>query len=161
MTWKRILVGLLILFVIIQFFRPQRNLSAAVSDNDISRKYPIPENVQTILQRSCNDCHSNNTQYPWYANVQPVAWWMDKHVRDGKRKLNFSEFLSYPLKRQDHKLEETTEQLEDHEMPLWSYLITHGDARLDEAQIRILTNWANSLRPGIQAEMFHEAQASM
>ncbi len=93
--------------------------------------------------------------------MQPVAWWLDKHVRDGKKKLNFSEFLSYPLKRQDHKLEETIEQIQEHEMPLASYLIVHRDAKLSADQIRLLTNWANGLRAGIQAEMQQEAKAAM
>ena len=161
MIWKRIFIGLIIVLVVIQFFRPTRNQAAAPSDNDINRKYTVPENVSAILQRSCYDCHSNTTVYPWYANVQPVAWWLDNHIRNGKRKLNFSEFLGYPLKRQDHKLEELIEMIDEREMPLKSYLLIHRTAKLSADQVKLLKDWANGLRTDIQAEMQQEVRAGI
>src|SRR6267142_1784670 len=96
---KKILPGLALLLVAIQFYRPARNLSAAPGPNDINVKHPLPPAVKTLLANACYDCHSNNTRYPWYADVQPIAWWLGRHIDEGKRHLNFSEFGRYPPKR--------------------------------------------------------------
>ncbi|MGL6267918.1 MAG: heme-binding domain-containing protein, partial [Chitinophagaceae bacterium] len=131
---KKIAMGLLVALVIIQFFKPDRNISPEKSPNDITNKYKVPAPVQEILKTSCNDCHSNNTIYPWYANIQPVAWWLADHVNEGKRELNFSEFSTYSPKKAHHKLEEVNEMVKEGEMPLQSYTIIHQNAKLSEAQ---------------------------
>ncbi len=95
--FKRLFLVLLFALIVIQFFRPAKNKSEGMSKNDITTLYAVPENVQSILKTSCYDCHSNNTVYPWYSQVQPVAWWLDGHIKDGKKDLNFSE----------HKISET------------------------------------------------------
>jgi hypothetical protein len=143
--FKKILIALLVILVIIQFIRPERNISAAVSPNDIGHKYHVPETVQSILKTSCNDCHSNNTVYPWYANVQPVAWWLQHHVNEGKSELDFSEFLTYSPKKAHHKMEEVIEMVKEGEMPLNSYLWVHKDAKLSADQKKMLTDWADGI----------------
>jgi hypothetical protein len=142
---KKIAIGLLVALVIIQFFKPARNISLEKSPNDITNKYAVPAPVQEILKTSCNDCHSNNTVYPWYANIQPVAWWLADHVNEGKQKLNFSEFSSYSPKKAHHKLEEVIEMVKEGEMPLQSYTIIHQNAKLSEPQKLELANWADGL----------------
>ena len=102
---------LLLAFIVIQFFRPEKNQAEGISPNDITNLYTVPADVQLILKTSCNDCHSNNTVYPWYSNIQPFAWWLKDHIDDGKKHLNFSEFASYPIRRQYKKLEETNEEV--------------------------------------------------
>ena len=149
---KKILLGLLIIFITIQFFHPKKNLSSGISTNDIALHFNFPENVQSILKKSCYDCHSNNTVYPWYNNVEPVAWWLSNHVNDGKGELNFSEFASYPVKKQYRKLRTTIEQIKENEMPLNSYLWIHKDAILTDDQKIILTNWADSLSKEIKTK---------
>jgi hypothetical protein len=146
---KKILYGLLALLVIIQFLRPTRNQAAELSPNDISRHYPVPDTIAAILKRSCNDCHSNYTAYPWYANIQPMGWWLQNHVNEGKAELNFSEFAAYAPKRQAHKLEEVTEQVKNDEMPLNSYLWIHSNSRLSATDKEFLIIWADSLRTEI------------
>lgn len=148
---KRTFQILLIAFIVIQFFRPAKNKAEGISKNDISTLYPVPENVQSILKTSCYDCHSNNTVYPWYAEVQPVAWWLDGHIQDGKKDLNFSEFASYRIRRQYRKLEEINELVKEDEMPLESYLWVHKDAKLDQQQKLSLANWVESVRDTIKA----------
>ena len=143
---KRILLILLVLLVIIQFIRPAENHSDKLSANDITLHYPVPDTVLSILKRSCYDCHSNNTSYPWYNRVQPVAWWLNSHVTEGKRELNFSEFASYPLKKQARKLKNTVKEIKEGGMPLNSYLWIHIDAALDQGQKNILVYWADSLQ---------------
>ena len=153
--FKKIFKGLFYLlllgFVIIQFFRPAKNKSEGTSKNDISTLYTVPLDVQNILKTSCNDCHSNNTVYPWYAEVQPVAWWLNDHVQDGKKDLNFSEFASYRPRRQYRKLEEINELIKENEMPLNSYLWIHKDAKLSDQQKLTLANWVNAVRDTMKA----------
>lgn len=146
---KKIVLVLVILLIVIQFIRPSRNLSAVMSANDISRQYTVPDTVAHILQRACNDCHSNNTRYPWYTNIQPVGLWMQHHVNEGKKELNFSEFGAYTPKRQNHKMEEVGEQIEKGEMPLDSYLWIHKDAILSASEKETLIAWAKDLRSRI------------
>lgn len=149
---KRAVLILFVLLVLIQFIRPARNLSAATSPNDITQIYRVPEPVKVLLSKACNDCHSNNTHYPWYTNVQPVGLWLQHHVNEGKHELNFSEFGAYPAKRQYHKLEEVAKQVKHDEMPLSSYLWVHSDAKLSDADKQLLINWANELRKVIAAK---------
>lgn len=149
---KKILWFLLFVIVGIQFIRPGRNESGGiVTANDITQQYRIPAPISNMLKRSCNDCHSNNTHYPWYTHIQPVGWWMQEHVEDGKRNLNFSEFGTYKPKDQDHAMEEIVEVIEKNEMPLNSYLWIHGEAKLSEEDKTALIDWAKKLRVEIAA----------
>ena len=143
---KRILFFLLALLVIIQFIRPGKNLSTTGSANDISTKFAIPENIHLILEKACYDCHSDNTYYPWYSNIQPVGWWLQYHVNEGKRELNFNEFAQYNSKKQDHKLKELIETVKEGEMPLDSYTWLHKKAKLSEQEKQILVDWAQGIR---------------
>lgn len=147
---KKTGIVLLIAFVVIQFLRPQKNISGNI-ENDISKAYPVSEEVKAILNTACNDCHSNLTDYPWYSNIQPVAWWLADHVNEGKRKLNFNEFLTYRTYRQYHKMEEVAEVLADDEMPLQSYTIVHRDAKLSQEQKEILMHWSKSILDSMES----------
>ena len=148
--YKNVLIGLAGILILIQFIHPDRNESGDTT-YDITRKYPVSDSVKQVLKTSCYDCHSNTTKYPWYYNIQPVAWWLAHHVNEGKDELNFSEFGSYPIGRQYHKLEEITRVLKEGEMPISSYTLIHGYAKLNDAQLKLLTGWANSLRDSIGA----------
>ncbi|MDQ2863410.1 MAG: heme-binding domain-containing protein, partial [Bacteroidota bacterium] len=117
---KKIFIVLLISFIAIQFIQPARNTSGHVLPTDISKTVSVPENVHAILQTACFDCHSNNTRYPWYNYVQPIAWILANHIKHGKKDLNFSEFGSYPIRRQQSKLKAIADQVRDGEMPLYS-----------------------------------------
>lgn len=150
-TWKKVLLGIVIVFILIQFIQPKKNLSAQTSRNDINLLYPVPGNVKTILSKACNDCHSNNTKYPWYSYAQPVAWWLDDHIKEGKAHLNFNEFASYSLRKQYHKLEEVEETVNEGEMPLNSYTVIHTDAKLSSQEKQVLIKWATSVRDTMKA----------
>jgi len=149
---KKILAGLVVVFVIIQFFRPDKNVSNDETYHLVT-KYTVPDDVKDILEVSCNDCHSNKTIYPWYANIQPVAWWLNDHVTEGKRKLNFSEFTKLPIAVQNHKLEETIEMVEEFEMPLesYTYLGLHKGAKLTDVQRKLVVNWAKAQMDTLKA----------
>ena len=148
---KKILIGLLLVFIVLQAFRPAKNQSGDVS-KDISSNFVVPENVKVILAKACNDCHSNTTRYPWYAEIQPVSWWLGNHIKDGKRHLNFNEFSGYRIARQYKKLEECIEQVKEGDMPLPSYTLIHKNAILTEAEKETLYNWCEVLRDSIQSD---------
>lgn len=149
--FKKILLALLVILLVLQAFRPTKNLSAN-TENDISVSYAIPTEVKTILAKACNDCHSNKTEYPWYANIQPVAFWLNDHVVDGKRHMNFNEFNKYRIAKQYKKLEECIDEVKDGEMPLESYTMIHKNAILTEAEKTTLTNWCLTVRDSIKAK---------
>ena len=141
--FKKILLALLAIFVIIPLVRPEKNNSNDLT-NAVTKKYDVPEEVAVILKNACNDCHTNNTVYPWYANVQPVAWWLDEHVKDGKRHLNLSDFTNLPIAVQNHKFEEIVEVIDENEMPLesYTYLGLHQEANLTSKEKEVLKSWA-------------------
>src|SRR5579872_5577782 len=140
---KRIFFILLLLLVVIQFIRPKKNQSSVLSRNDITKHLNVPDSVLNILKRSCYDCHSNNTVYPWYDRIQPVAWWLQYHVNHGKHSLNFSEFASYSAAKQAKKLKSIGKQVKEDGMPLDSYLWIHKDAVLSPEEKEILIHWAD------------------
>ncbi len=148
--FKRILLVLLIIFIIAQAFRTGKNTSNDTT-KDISKTYVVPENVKAILTKACNDCHSNSTRYPWYAEIQPVSWWLGNHIKDGKRHLNFNEFDGYRIARQYEKLEECIKEVKEGGMPLSSYTLIHRDAILTDAEKKIFFDWCGILRENIKA----------
>ncbi len=143
---KRILLLLLAALIFIQFFHPEKNINENPSamDKDISSASFVPDSIFKILETSCYDCHSNNTEYPWYAEVQPVAWWMNNHIREGKREINFDEFASYRPGKQYRKLDEIIKQVQEGEMPLKSYTFIHKYAILSSRQKQAIIAWANA-----------------
>ena len=146
---KKVLLALLSILLVIQFFRPKKNISSPVPDTDITKVVTVPENVKIILNTACYDCHSNNTRYPWYTEIMPLGWWLNHHIEEGKEHLNFSVFATYSAKEQDHKLEECEEEVEEKEMPLKSYTRIHKDADLTEEQIHVITSWIDAARKEI------------
>ena len=149
---KKILVVLAVAAIAIQFFPAARNVSAAApGPNDISVLYPIAPDTKALLAESCYDCHSDHTRYPWYTYVQPVGGWLQHHVNEGKRHLNFSQFGVYPPQRARRKLEAVTKKTKAGDMPLASYLVLHRHARLTEAQVQSLGVWAAGIRARIPA----------
>ena len=147
---KKATIMVIVLLVVIQFFKTKENISTQVSENAITQHYDIPKNIQNILKTSCYDCHSNNTNYPWYNKIQPVNWWLADHVNEGKRKLNFDEFNTYSTKKKLHKLDEVIETIRENEMPLKSYTLIHGDAKLSDSDKQEIETWAKKIKNEIQ-----------
>ncbi len=140
---------LLIALVVIQFFHPNKNISGGEQPNALAKLHAVPDDVNVILKKACKDCHSNNTVYPWYSKIQPVDWWLNDHVVDGKKHFNLDELGARPAWLRYHKLEETIEQVKKSEMPIDSYTWTHKDAILTPEEKAKLTSWAQ----GIMDEM--------
>lgn len=149
---NKILIGLVVLFIIIQFIRPEKNISSTSSPSHVSAHYATSQEVKDILDKSCNDCHSNNTRYPWYASIQPLTWWLNGHVKEGKEEINFDEFMTLPPKKAHHKMEEVSEMVQEDEMPLKSYRLIHQNAVLSAQEKTTLTSWAKSTMKTIEQE---------
>ncbi len=150
--WKIVWWILLLLLVGIQFFRPERNVAAVAGPHDIQTAYAMSPELQGVFKRACNDCHTNNTEYPWYANIQPVAWWLNNHVKDGKRHLNLSEFMHYSLAKQYHKVEEIAHEVNDGGMPLSSYTLVHTNAKLTAEEKKMISDWCEAVRDTMKAK---------
>ena len=146
---KKIGLGLLIGFVVIQFIQPARNKSDKVLPTDIEKIYVVPDEVLAVLQNSCYDCHSNNTRYPWYSFIQPGAWWMASHIRKGKVNLNFSEFGAYSNRKQQSKLQAIANSIKDETMPISSYTSLHKDAKLSLDDKAGLLDWIKITRDSL------------
>ncbi len=143
---KKILLLLLAVFVIAQFFGPEKNSGEMVSFESFFEDTSPPENVKLILKETCFDCHSGITRYPWYSSITPVNYWMAGHINHGKEELDLSKWSAYSLKKKDHKLDELIEMIEKKEMPLPSYTWTHKEAKLTETQIEDVITWAKGVR---------------
>ena len=146
---KKIVLALLVVFIGIQFVPKNFNESDTILQTDFIVLYNPPKNIESLLKTSCYDCHSNNTHYPWYNKIQPVAWFMEDHIKEGKEELNFSEFGDYSKRRQKSKLKSIISQIKDDEMPLWNYTLIHRDAILSETDKKTLVNWLTTLREAL------------
>ena len=143
---KKVALTLLVIFVAIQFYRPEKNQAQGDHTAQFLTETNPSEDLRVILKQTCYDCHSNNTEYPWYNNIAPVSYWLADHVKDGKKHLNFSDWESYSAKKKDHKLEEVIEMVEDGEMPLNEYTWTHEEANLTKEQRDDVIAWAKKTR---------------
>lgn len=141
-----ILLIIITLFVAIQFIPVKTNNPPAMSD------FSGPENIEAILQRSCYDCHSNLTHWPWYSQVAPISWIISHDVQEGREYLNFSNWDSLTPKKQAHKIEEIWTEIAKGDMPLKRYLFLHRVARLSTADKEAVKNWAI---PTVEEESFH------
>ncbi|MEA1847560.1 heme-binding domain-containing protein [Chryseobacterium sp. MHB01] len=142
--------GFIALFlIVIQFFDTDKNIATVPSENAIEKHYVVPGHVQGLLKASCYDCHSNNTAYPWYNNIQPVKWWLADHVNSGKRHLNFDEFNTYTKEKKLKKLDEIAETVKEGEMPLSSYTIIHHNAKLSSTDKSEIEKWVVQVKKEI------------
>ena len=142
---KYILIALVLIFAAAQFVRP----SFSNPPVDPAHELRAPAQVQSIIDRSCIDCHTNRTRYPWYSRISPVSWWLKDHIDEGRGELNFSEFRTYEPKKAAHKLEEVHEMVKKGEMPLREYVWGHPSAKLSPADKQVLIEWADAERARI------------
>jgi hypothetical protein len=139
------MVMLVAVFLVIQLIPVERNISRVPAGQSFEMTQKVPANVAAILKVSCYDCHSNNTRYPWYSELQPEAWFMAQHIKKGKEELNFDHFNAYSKRRKKAKIRSIISQIEKEEMPLKSYLMLHSSARLSAADKMDLIDFFNTL----------------
>src|SRR5690625_436756 len=143
---KIILMFLIIAFVGIQFVPTSRNISDTVPKTDFMEINKVPNAIQNKLQVSCYDCHSNNTRYPWYNKVQPIAYFLERHIKEGKAELNFSEWEAYSNRRKNSKLRSIISQIQDDEMPLYFYTLIHRDAVYSDSEKEMVIEYMRDLK---------------
>ena len=139
-------IVLMLLFAVAQFVRPARTNPAVAAGQSLEEASAPPAEVARVLERSCMDCHSNRTRWPWYSNVAPVSWWLTDHVNHGRRHLNFSEWGSYDAEEADALLGDICKTAKSGTMPLGSYTFVHRGARLSHADVRALCDWTTAER---------------
>lgn len=149
---KIAVIILFVAFVAIQFYRPDFTNPPIVESENLLAGGQVPENVKAILVRSCADCHSNETVYPWYSRISPSSWFLAGHISEGRREMNFSTWNKSEDRRKKKKLEEICEQIESREMPLPSYLWIHRSARLSDEEIKTLCDWTKLEREKLSEE---------
>jgi hypothetical protein len=142
------LIGLVVLLVIAQFFQISKTNPEFDAAGDFIAITAPSDEVKGLLKDACYDCHSYETKYPWYTYFVPLSYWINNHIKHGREHLNFSIWASYDAGKADHKLEECAEEVEEGKMPLKSYTITHGNAKLSDEDRKLLEDFFNGLRKG-------------
>jgi len=148
---KIALIVIVAAFVAGQFIRPDFTNPSVNSTETLWASTDVPEDVHQVLLRSCSDCHSNETRYPWYSKITPSNWFLANHIAEGRREMNFSVWNTYKPDRKIRKLGELCEQVEHGAMPLPSYLWIHRNAVLSDNERTLLCNWAKTESSRIQS----------
>ena len=137
-------------FIVIQFFPTTLNERDTVPQSDFMVENQVPATIKNRLQVSCYDCHSNNTDYPWYSKIQPSAWYLEDHIQEGKDELNFNEWAEYSDRRKNSKLRSIISQIEEDKMPLDSYTLIHKDAILSDEDKRMIIDYMTALKDSLE-----------
>ena len=143
---KKIGIVIIVALLTAQFFGPEKNDGELDTVNAFIAETNPPKDVLKILNTTCFDCHSSKTNYPWYNNITPVNYWLDEHVQDGKKHLNFSEWAAYNKNQKEHILKDLKKELKSKEMPLNSYLWIHKDAKMSTEQYQIMLDWVKTIK---------------
>ncbi|PCI03729.1 MAG: hypothetical protein COB81_03280 [Flavobacteriaceae bacterium] len=141
----KIAVVLVLVGIALQFVPRTENYSEIVPDTDLLKAYDATPEITAIFKKACYDCHSNTTEYLWYHNIQPLRFLIDQHVKEGKEVLDLSEFKNYSNRRQKSKLKSIISQVKQDKMPLKSYTLLHGDAKLSSLEKETLIRWTENI----------------
>jgi len=139
-------------FVVIQFFGPAKSNPPLDPSQSIDLQLHVSPQVAAIFDRSCNDCHSHKTRWPWYSNVAPVSWFVIGHVNEGRSMMNLSEWGHFDRDQQARKLRQMCEEVQDGAMPLSSYTPLHPGSKLSSDDVKTLCDWTNAERARITAQ---------
>lgn len=142
----KIILGIVIaILIIMQFFQPNFNVQKSASADNLFQQRNVPNDVQTVLKKACFDCHSNQTERPWYSYVAPVSYFIASDVKEARSHMNFSEWSKYSTVEAHDKANHICKMVKEGNMPLKSYTLMHKEARLSEQQVKLLCNWVDSL----------------
>ncbi len=142
---KIFLYSLIGIVLLMQIYPSERPEVTEVNPNDLIKNTKTTEHIASMLRSACYDCHSNETIYPWYANIAPVKWLLYDHINEGRKELNFSNWNTLNKADKAEALDDISSAIEEKEMPLESYPITHPDAKLSEADREALIEWTEIL----------------
>lgn len=133
---------LIVILVILQFFRPEQNNAPPDPELDLLSLVSPPEGVAGLIRNACYDCHSNQTDYPWYNNISPLSWYLNGHIKEGKEELNLSLYGQLDKADRIGVFADICDVLDAGTMPLQSYLLIHRDARLSPEEKDMLCRWS-------------------
>lgn len=143
---KWLFIILVVSFLAIQFVRPARTNPAVDESQTIFARAQMTPPAAAIFNRSCADCHSNKTVWPWYTNVAPVSWFIVNHVNEGRQHLNLSEWGKLDRDRQSKKLQQICDEVSDGGMPLSTYTPLHPGSKPTAADVKALCDWTDAER---------------
>jgi hypothetical protein len=149
---KRLVVGAAVVFVAIQLIRPARTNPPIDPAQEISAKISVDPAVASIFSRSCDDCHSNRTVWPWYSNVAPVSWLVIRDVDDGRRHMNLSNFVITPPRREARILQNICQQVRSGGMPMKIYVPMHPLSKLASGDIDAICRWTDATLATLPAD---------
>lgn len=138
---RNIIIGLAVVFVGIQFIRPNIESPPVDPAKDFVNIEKAPENIRVMLKNSCYDCHSHETVYPWYNQIAPVSWYLADHIKDGRKDFNMSTWSEFPENRKGRRLKGAARLVRNGQMPLWDYKLAHPESRLTDQQKEELAVW--------------------
>ena len=138
----RIVLGLAILFAGIQLFRPDRTNPPVTAEQSVQATATVPAEIDAVLRRSCYDCHSSETRWPWYSGVAPMAWAVAHDVHEARAQFSFSEWGTYPARKRIALLEKMCDEVREGKMPLKQYVWLHRDAALSETDWKSVCDWS-------------------
>jgi len=145
--------GLLTVLVVLQFFQTDKTKEKTDPSMELLSIVPASAEIADLLERACQDCHSNESKYPWYSYIAPISFLVQHHIDDGKKHFNMSAFGTYPAKKAAHKLEEGSEVIASGEMPMNSYTWMHPEAKLTDAEKKVLINWFKASYAAAEAKI--------
>jgi hypothetical protein len=143
---KRIGIGVAVLVVICQLFPIRRDNPAFNRSHTIEATESLPPAVKAVLGRSCLNCHSSQTSWPWYSYVAPVSWMISGDVHDARKAMNLSDWGNYPAKKREEKLEEICEQVTNGDMPDRKYALFHRSSRITPQERDAVCQWTEDSR---------------
>lgn len=149
---KWLVVAVVVVFIGLQFVRPAKTNPAVDQTQTIHARLQVSPQVASILDRSCQDCHSNATRWPWYSNVAPASWFLIDHVNNGRSHMNLSEWGKLDKRQANKKLQEMCEEVSDKVMPIDSYTWIHRGAKLSAEDIKTLCDWTEAERGRLAAQ---------
>lgn len=143
---KKNSLGVVLVLIAMQFYSPTKNISPGNHTQIFIKETNPSPDLKALFETSCYDCHSNNTAYPWYNNVAPISYWIDSHVKEGKKHLNFSEWQNYSIDKKDHLLEEIEEMVVQENMPLTEYTYLHSNSKISDKEVGEIVTWVKQTR---------------
>ena len=142
--WHYLLGGLALVFLGIQFVPNELPVVETTNPEDIIQSGLVSQDVAALLKKSCYDCHSNESVYPWYSHIAPSSWLVAKDIREGREELNFSNWNDYDMMEKLGLLDDISIQIGEGEMPMEIYLLMHPSSKLDDAQRQLIIEWAEN-----------------
>ena len=144
-------IVLVALFLAAQFYQPERTNPPVDDAKTIFASLNVPPDVRSVLERSCADCHSHNTVWPWYSHIAPTSWLTARDVKNGRKSMNLSLWGTYKKSKQAGKLDDISEQLTGDKMPLKPYRMMHPGSVLSKSEVDLVVRWAEQERDRLSA----------